>query len=95
MSSEKRREISGIEAAAHIEYSRLLAEHGIFGVMAILIIVLFPVNVFFNLKSPDNKVILIICIVFVFITLGHAAMRTAAPGFVYGLAFLNIVRPRA
>lgn len=95
MSSEKRREISGIEAAAHIEYSRLLAEHGIFGVMAILIIVLFPVNVFFNLKSPDNKVILIICVVFVFITLGHAAMRTAAPGFVYGLAFLNIVRPRA
>lgn len=95
MASEKRGEISGVESAAHIEYSRMLAEHGMFGVIAILIIVLFPVVIFLKLKSTDNKVILILCVVFVFVTLGHAAMRTAAPGYVYGLAFINIIRMRS
>jgi len=94
MASEKRREISGIEAAAHIEYSRLLAEHGMFGILAILILVLFPPKYFLMLKSSDNKILLILCVVFVYITLGHAAMRTAAPGFIYGMAFLNFVRLR-
>ena len=87
-----RSEISGIFSAAHIEYSRLLAEHGLFGIVAILIIVLFPVSTFFKLKSSDEKILLILCTVFVFITLGHAAMRLAAPGFIYGLAYIAIYR---
>lgn len=94
MASEKRAEISGVFAAAHIEYSRLLAEHGLFGIIAILIMVLFPVSTFFKLKSGDEKILLILCSVFVFITLGHAAMRLAAPGFVYGLGFIYIFRKR-
>lgn len=94
MASEERRLISGVEAAAHIEYSRLMAEHGLFGIAAIFIMVLFPIKTFFQLKSTDDKILLILCVAFVFVTLGHAAMRTAAPGFIYGLAFINIVRPR-
>jgi len=94
MASEKRAAISGVASAAHIEYSRLMAEHGLFGIAAILIIVFFPIKTFFLRKSTDDKILLILCTVFVFITLGHAAMRTAAPGFIYGLAFINIVRSR-
>ncbi|MDQ3020527.1 MAG: O-antigen ligase family protein [Bacteroidota bacterium] len=93
MAMEKRGEI-GVEAAAHIEYSRLLAEHGIFGIAAILIILFFPALTFFESKSTNDRILLILCSVFVFVTLGHAAMRIAAAGFVYGIAFLNIVRPR-
>lgn len=96
MSSQVRMETQGIEAAAHIEYSRMLAEHGLFGILAMAIMVFFPVKYFFEQKSIDNKILVIMCLSFVFITLGHAAMRTAAPGFVYGMAFLNIIRrPRA
>ncbi|HMQ67498.1 MAG TPA: O-antigen ligase family protein [Ignavibacteria bacterium] len=96
MSAQVRSETQGIEAAAHIEYSRMLAEHGLFGILAMAIMVLFPIKYFFEQKSIDNKILLIMCLGFVFMTLGHAAMRTAAPGFVYGMAFLNIVRrPRA
>lgn len=94
LASEVREELMGTQAAAHIEWSRLLAEHGIFGLISILIIVLFPVKTFFQLKSADDKIMLIMCVTFVFVTLGHAAMRTAAPGFIYGLAFINIVRPK-
>lgn len=94
MSMEKRAEISGIETAAHIEYSRLLAEHGVFGILAIMIIIIFPIKVFLNTKSTDNRIMMILCITFVFFTMGHAAMRTAAPGFVYGMAFINLIRRR-
>ncbi|MEZ4692121.1 MAG: O-antigen ligase family protein [Ignavibacteria bacterium] len=96
MSAQVRSETQGIEAAAHIEYSRMLAEHGLFGILAMAIMIFFPVKYFFEQKSIDNKILLIMCLGFVFMTLGHAAMRTAAPGFVYGMAFLNIIRkPRA
>ena len=94
MASEKRAEISGVPSAAHIEYSRLMAEHGLFGIAAILIIVFFPIKTFFQLRSTDDKILLILCAVFVFVTLAHAAMRTAAPGYIYGLAFINIARSR-
>lgn len=92
LAGEKREQLSGTMAAAHIEFSRLLAEHGLFGLVAILIIVLVPIKTFFQLKSTDDKILLILCVVFVFVTLGHAAMRTAAPGFIFGLAFVNIIR---
>lgn len=95
MSSQVRVEKGGIDAAAHIEYSRLLAEHGLFGIIAISIILLVPVSYFFKIRSTDDRVMLIMCTVFVFVTLGHAAMRTAAPSFVYGMAFLTIIRKRA
>ncbi len=92
MATFKRGEISGIEAAAHIEYSRLMAEHGIFGIAIILILVIFPIVTFLRLKSTDDRIILVMCTAFVFVTLGHAAMRTAAPGFIYGLAYLHLLR---
>ncbi|MEO8665834.1 MAG: O-antigen ligase family protein [Ignavibacteria bacterium] len=94
MASSARAEMGGLEAAAHIEYSRLLAEHGLFGVIAIGIIVLVPISTFFKLKSTDDKILLIMCTAFVFVTLGHAAMRTAAPSFIYGMAFIHIIRPK-
>ncbi len=95
MATEKRGEISGVETAAHIEYSRLLAEHGMFGIVAILILLFYPMTFFFKSKSTNDRILIILCSVFVFITLGHAAMRIAATGFVYGIGFLNLViRPR-
>ncbi len=92
MSHQVRSQTLGIDAAAHIEYSRMLAEHGLFGVIAIMILLIFPLQYFFGLKSIDDKILMIMCLSFVFVTLGHAAMRTAASGFVYGLAFITIIR---
>ena len=92
MAAELREENYGTAVSAHIEYSRLLAEHGLFGLGCILIILLVPVSYFFKLDSTDSKVLLIMCVSFTFVTMGHAAMRTAAPGFVYGMAFLTLIR---
>jgi len=92
MSHKVRSQTYGIDAAAHIEYSRMLAEHGLFGVIAVMILLIFPLQYFLGLRSIDDKILMIMCLGFVFVTLGHAAMRTAASGFVYGLAFLSIIR---
>ncbi|MBK8551413.1 MAG: hypothetical protein IPL53_10295 [Ignavibacteria bacterium] len=51
-----------------------------------------PISYFFKLKSTDDRILLIMCVAFTCMTLGHSAMRTASPGFMYGLAFLHLVR---
>lgn len=94
MASQERYEISGIETSAHIEFSRLLSEHGLLGLVSIIILVVFPVKHFSKLSSPDNKIILLLCVMFVFVTMSHAAMRTCVPSFIYGLGYIFIIRPR-
>ena len=94
MAMEKREELSGYEVSAHVEYSRMISEHGLFGFVALFILLGFPVVTFFKLKSTDDKILLILCTVFVFVTLAHAATRVAVPCFIYGLGFANLVRIR-
>jgi hypothetical protein len=92
MAEFKRLEMTGEMYSAHIEYSRLMAEHGIFGIMAILIIFLAPISYFFKLKTTDNRILLVMCVAFTCVTLAHSAMRIAAPGFIYGMAYINFIR---
>ena len=85
---EFREEEMGIEIASHNEVSRLLAEHGMFGVLAILILIFVPL--LFWLKFQNNYYFLAF-VAFWFLTINHSAMRIALPAFVYGLALLYIV----
>ena len=59
---------------AHIEFSRLLAEHGLFGFVYIIMICLIPYNIYMN-KSPGRMILFAIAI-FAILTSFHAAMRT-------------------
>jgi hypothetical protein len=73
-------------ANTHSEYSRTLAEHGMFGVIAILILVFFPIN--YILQQPKELYPVSFAILFlVFFTMFHSAMRLAMPGFLFGLMF--------
>ena len=85
---EFRQENLGIEINTHNEISRLLAEHGMFGVIAILILIFVPLM--FWLKFKNNYYFLAF-VAFWFLTINHSAMRIALPAFVYGLALLYIV----
>ena len=78
----------GIEIASHSEVSRLLSEHGMLGVIAILILIFVPL--LFWLKFKNNYYFLAF-LAFWFLTINHSAMRIAMPAFVYGLALLYIV----
>lgn len=85
---EYREENLGMVINSHNEVSRLLAEHGMFGVLAILILIFVPL--LFWLKFQNNYYFLAF-VAFWFLTINHSAMRIALPAFVYGLALLYIV----
>lgn len=80
-----------VMVAAHIEFTRLLAEHGILGLFALLILLLSPVALYFSGISFEHKVLILTCCGFCFLTMAHSAMRIAAPAFMYGLAFIKLI----
>nr|WP_314839558.1 O-antigen ligase family protein [uncultured Flavobacterium sp.] len=88
---EIREQEMGIKIASHDEITRMLAEHGSLGLVGLLILLVTPFVLFVENKF---NMYLICFVVFWFLTINHAAMRTAAPAFIYSLALLNVqLRP--
>lgn len=77
----------GENIASHSEISRTLAEHGMLGIMALLIVLFTPLFLFL-----DNKqhIYMFCFLLFWLLTINHAAMRIAAPAFVYSLSLLKV-----
>lgn len=89
---ELRFEETGIQAASHNEISRLLAEHGSLGVIYLLIIVCLPFLLWLNNRQ---HILLFSFFIFWALTINHAAMRTAAPAFIYALCLLKVYIPKS
>ncbi|MBO9585991.1 MAG: O-antigen ligase family protein [Flavobacterium sp.] len=87
LSKSKRVEELGAEVASHNEITRLLAEHGIFGGIAFLILLIVP---FFLYLHNKQHLYFFSFFTFWLLTINHAAMRTAAPAFIYALCLLSI-----
>lgn len=85
---KERRLVSlGRVIATHNELSRLLSEHGILGVIILLILIFKPLD----MRTANRyNYFFYAFLIFWFATINHSAMRIAAPGFVYALALLNI-----
>jgi hypothetical protein len=77
--------------AAHNEFSRLLAEHGIFGFIALLILIFFPVVMFYKYQMLSERILIISLVGFCFAFMSHSATRIALPSFFYGLAFIRVI----
>ena len=84
---EYREEATGISAASHNEISRLLAEHGTLGIFAFLILFFTPLILYIDNKS---HLYLLSFFIFWLLTINHAAMRLAAPAFIYSLSLLKV-----
>ncbi|WP_100611989.1 O-antigen ligase family protein [Confluentibacter lentus] len=84
---EERLNETGVEAASHNEMSRIVAEHGLFGIFAFLILLIAPLVL--RLKNKSNLFFYSFYL-FWLLTINHSAMRIAAPAFIYGLCLLNI-----
>ena len=80
-------ELKDITATSHNEVSRMLAEHGSFGILALLILGLTPLALYINNRQ---HIYLLPLFIFWLLTINHAAMRLAAPAFVYALSLLHI-----
>ena len=85
---EERMSETGVEAASHSEMSRIIAEHGLLGVIAFLILLLTPL-----VYRLNNKTNLFFYSFYIFwlLTINHSAMRIAAPSFIYALSLLHMI----
>lgn len=72
---------------SHDEITRMLAEHGTLGIIGLLILFFTP---FFLYLENKFNMFLLCFVLFWLLTINHAAMRIAAPAFVYSLSLLNI-----
>ena len=72
---------------SHDEITRMLAEHGTLGIIGLLILFLTPFVLYLENKF---NMFLLCFVLFWLLTINHAAMRIAAPAFVYSLSLLNI-----
>lgn len=84
---EYREEQTGILLPTHNEISRTLAEHGFLGIVCLLIIFFTPL---INFIDNKRNIFALSFFLFWILTINHAAMRLAAPGFVYALSVLNL-----
>lgn len=84
---DARVEEDGQGVTSHSETSRLLAEHGMFGVIILLILIFKPIE--FRSKNKSSYFFYaFLC--FWFATINHSSMRLATPSFIYALALLNV-----
>jgi hypothetical protein len=88
--AEERQKKTGDLVVTHNEITRTIGEHGAFGILALLILFTMPLFIFF--RNAYNIYILSF-LVFWLLTINHAAMRLAAPAFIYALALLNVYVP--
>ncbi|MGQ7945223.1 O-antigen ligase family protein [Flavobacterium sp. WC2509] len=84
---EIREKETGIVSASHNEITRMLAEHGSFGLIDLLILLFTPLFLF---MVDRQNILALSFLVFWLLTINHAAMRLAAPAFVYALSLLKV-----
>lgn len=77
----------GIELPTHNEISRMLSEHGIFGIFALLVLIFAPLITKMNGRK---NIYFYPFLIFWALTIAHSSMRIAAPAFIYALCLLNI-----
>lgn len=78
-------------SAAHTEFSRLLAEHGIFGLCAILVLIVMAIQHYRYSISPTGKALVSSMVGWSFLFMLVIAMRLAAPAFAFGLTALSLL----
>ena len=72
--------------ASHTEFTRLLAEHGFFGAVAIGLLVSLGVRNIYRAPTPHAKALVASALAWSLLFMVNSAMRTVAPSFMYGLS---------
>lgn len=80
-------------ASAHTEYSRLLAEHGTFGLIAMVLLVAMGISRLRRPRHPFERALALSFGLWTAMTMGHSAMRVVAPATIFALAACPWVLP--
>lgn len=88
MSSAVRTQMTGLFHASHIEYTRLLAEHGILGLVSGIILIGFVARPILSNLVGFPKAVVLAGVVMALSSLATSGMRTVMPCFLLGCAWL-------
>lgn len=91
--SNRLRSNYGYHNISHIEQTRLLAEHGLFGTLVLLIMIGLMLWTVFKARQLGKLPVLVFAL-FSFLTMFHSATRLALPSFLFGLGFLILVNAK-
>jgi O-antigen ligase len=80
----------GSVVATHNEFTRLLAEHGLFGVVAIIAIGVMAIRAVTSARNLTEKALVSSMATWGLLFSGANGMRIAAAGFIFGMAFLRL-----
>ncbi len=80
--------------AAHTEFSRLLAEHGMWGLAALFTLLFIAIKNFRQARGGVHKALLSAATAWSLLFMTNAAMRLVAPSFVFGLESVTLLRQR-
>jgi hypothetical protein len=75
-----------LTSAAHTEFTRMLGEHGIFGLISLILYLVMAIKSFKNATSIGSKALVSVFIIWSTLSMLHIAMRLVAPAFIFGLA---------
>lgn len=90
-----RRLPDGRGVSAHTEFTRLLAEHGAAGVVAIGILLAIVVGSYRRAATPVNRIWVLLAAGWTLSEMTHGAMRFAAVSFTFGLMTATLVDDEA
>ncbi len=79
---------SGRSIATHNEFGRLLSEHGVLGLIIIVLMIVYPIRHYFKWKVTDSRSFLVLLCSLALATMMHSALRLALPAFLYGLSMV-------
>lgn len=82
------------KAMSHTEFARMLAEHGIFGILAIGAMLAFVVSNFLRQRTTLGRAFVAGVTIWAAMFMSNAGMRLAAPSLMLGMTFLTIVDRR-
>jgi hypothetical protein len=74
----------GESTLAHTEYTRLLSEHGLFGVVALLALFAICATVLLRRQPLDERALRVAFMLWSLVSMLHVGMRLAAIGLVFG-----------
>ena len=89
MSKYHRTSFLGMEVASHTEFTRLLSEHGTFGLLALLALLAIAGFAYLRAPSALEKAWVSAFSGWAFIEMSHSAMRIVAISFLFGLATIQ------
>jgi O-antigen ligase len=94
MAQFDRQDLLGRDSAAHTEFSRLLAEHGLLGATALFLLLIIAYRNFRGSRTDTGKSVVACLTGWSFLFMYINAMRLVAPAFAFALGFATILPDR-